>query len=421
VETEFDKEGSHQIIYFNEMVAKNNVLMNIDNIVRVTQNLSTNQFVDRILKFTDAIGITADKTKEKDYISNEYNTFCAGVGLYPGSLSRIFGVDNYKRSGYTTSVDDLFVSYRYTNISAFNFESMFYTYKNTNEPNTLQFNYLSKECLHLNSGTVSQAICPMLDNVTADYQGEVVGSISSSSKTFRRSSPILYSDIYGMINRFSLGFGPIQDNELIYSTNSSTNNTIYYGSKYPEFEYQSESGIVGTTISNFLSLPEMIKDTRDVMKFVYEQTYYSLNEDKIKLSNYFTSTTSAFEKLPRFANVDETPLYLTKRNLKDILIFEGKIYNINVIDESKAYMKIDNANDRISFENNNIFIDISDMNLSGEYTIVLRGVINGNQITYINASTNNVTPKMVPQISYYDNFTTEDKYIRFSIKVDRLC
>ncbi len=421
VETEFDKEGSHQIIYFNEMVAKNNVLMNVDNLVRITQNLSTNQFVDRILKFTDAIGINADKVSSKEKKDNKYNTYCAGVQLYPGSLSRIFGVDNYKRTGYTTSIEDLFVYYRYTNISSFNFMTWFDTYKNTNEKDNFQINYISKECVHLNSGTVSQAICPMLDNVTADFKGEVINSITSTSKTLTRSSPVLYSDIYGLFYIMDIGFGPVQSNELIYNINSSTKNTIYYGSNYPDFSVQSESGIIGTTILNFINLPKYIKDTRDVMKFVYEQTYYSNDENKIKLSNYFTSTTSAFEKLPRFANADETPLYLTKRNLKDILIFEGKIYNINVIDESKAYMKIENANDYITYENDNIFVDISTFNLVGEYTVVVRGVINGNQITYINAVTNKITPKMVPQISYYDNFTSEDKYIRFSVIVDRLC
>ena len=58
---------------------------------------------------------------------------------------------------------------------------------------------------------------------------------------------------------------------------------------------------------------EHVKDTRDILKLVYEQTYCSGN-DNLQLSNYFTSTSTSFAIDSRF-NSD----YL----YKDILFFDG--------------------------------------------------------------------------------------------------
>lgn len=407
VETTFEKEGSYQTIYFNEMVAKNNVLINLDNRVRITENNGTNQLVDRVLKFTDAININIDKVDEKQSTPNIYNSKNAKPHFLFGSLKRLFGLSDYS----TAAQLDL----RQQNISAMQLYCSYEWLKNENgimKPSLGTSNdYLAKQCYHLNSGTISQSIFAPVDNVTFEYEGQ-----ANNKGTFSKSVPILYSNTLGLFNAIDINF---TDQTNFYSRETTHEDilggldkyTFYYSSSYPHV-----SGAVGEEYSNVVinGVPTQVKDTRDILKIVYEQTYYSKNSN-IKLSNYFTSTTNSFGQRTDYGNIYDVKPVLERKNLKDILIFDKKIYNVNVINEDDAIIKIDNASEYLSYENDNVFLDISSFGLVGEYTIVIRGVINSNLITSEDSPV-----KMVPQLSYYDNFTSDDKYLRFSLEVDKI-
>jgi hypothetical protein len=405
VNTTWEKEGCHQIIYFNEMVAKNNVLLNENNIIRITEQPSDETLIERIYKNTDLIELNAevvDSTTYEPYTLNGYGD----TDFILSSLRMLFGKEtaNKPNSDGTQDVD------RHKLRSA---KCKFY-YRDLNLEDlqlssTQSITILEKKLDYFNSGTVSQAIMSTIDNIIFDYKGELKSLNHSSETKLKASVPVKYSNQLGMLDGFiikltSANVGGEQSKIYDEDGNLVGYNYPYYNKTSYEFDVNVKGHI---TLNN--TYTGSIKDTRDILKIVYEQTYCSGNEN-LQLSNYFTSTSSSFSIDERFAS---DYLY------KDILFFEGKVYNINDIDENKAIgtEKIEDATSKMLFTDDyNIFFKIPDNLIVGQdYTMVLRGVINRYKI-----SGNTYGKRMVPQLSFHFKKEQGTKYIRFSIDVLKL-
>jgi hypothetical protein len=164
-----------------------------------------------------------------------------------------------------------------------------------------------------------------MDSVTFEYEGQ-----ANNIGTFSKSVPILYANTLGLFNSINVTF---TDQTKFYPRETTHEDissglgkyTFYYASSYPNV-----SGEVGEEYSNVVinNIPTQAKDTRDILKIVYEQTYYSKNSN-VKLSNYLTSTTSSFGQRTDYGNIYDVKPVLVRKNLKDILIFDKKIYNVN--------------------------------------------------------------------------------------------
>lgn len=400
VNTTWEKEGSHQIIYFNEVVSKNNVLLNENNIVRITEQPADQTLVERIYKNTDLIELNASIVDNTEYVSYSLDGY-ANTDFLLSSFRMIFGKEtsDVLNSDGTTDWD------RHKLKSA---KCKFY-YRDLNtegELNTTQsIVILEKKLDYFNSGTVSQAIMSTIDNITFDYKGELQSINTSNETKLKASVPVKYCNQLGMLDAFSVKFNQTNTG-LLSEIIDEDGNVVGYN--YPYFSMTSDNFDLvlkgKVNLSNYNT--GTIKDTRDVLKVVYEQTYCSGNEN-LQLSNYFTSTSSSFAIDEKFH-----PDYL----YKDILFFEGKVYNVNDVNEENAISSetIEDATSYMTFSDDyNIFIKIPDNLIVGrDYTMVLRGVINRYKI-----SGNTYGKKLVPQLSFH--FTKEDgtKYIKFSIDV----
>ena len=404
VNTTWEKEGSHQIIYFNEMVAKNNVLLNEDNIVRITEQPSDETLVERIFKKTDLIELNVDivdSTTYAPYSLNGYGT----TDFILSAFRMLFG----KETDDILNTDGTTTSDRHKLRSA---KCKFY-YRDLN-PETLELSstqstpVLEKKLDYFNSGTVSQAILSMIDNIVFDYKGELQTLNGPKESELKASFPVKYANQLGMLDGFIIKL--VSSNVGLLSEIVDDDGNIV-GYNYPYFPLtpnEFDINLVGK-INLENTSTGVIKDTRDILKVVYEQTYCSGNEN-LQLSNYFTGTSSSFAIDERFHS---DYLY------KDILFFEGKVYNVNDIDEKNAIESetIENATSKMVFTGDyNVFIKIPDGLINGNYyTMVLRGVLNKYKV-----GVNTYEKRMVPQLSFYFKKEPGTKYIKFSIDVLKL-
>lgn len=398
VNTTWDKGGSHQIIYFNEMVAKNNVLLNENNIVRITEQPSDATLVERIYKKTDLIELNANVVDGTDYDPYSINGY-ANKDFVLASFRVLFG---------KAPIDtDQFNRYRLRSAKC-----KFY-YRDLN-PETLELEstqnkvLLEKKLDYFNSGTVSQAILSTIDNIVFDYKGELKTLNGPKESELKASVPVKYANQLGMLDGFIIKFA---------STNTGIMSEIIdkqgnlVGYNYPYLDISSsefDTEVIGrVTLQN--TNTGVVKDTRDILKFVYEQTYCSGNKE-LQLSNYFTATSSSFGIDERFH-----PDYL----YKDILFFEGKVYNVNDVNEENAIESetIEDATSQMIFSDDyNIFLKVpEDLIVGKDYTMVLRGVINRYRI-----SGNTFGKRLVPQFAFHFKKESGTKYIRFSVNVLKL-
>lgn len=354
VDTTMEKEGSHQIIYFNEMIAKNNVLLNEDNLVRVSQNPSYESTIERVFKATDIIEFKGELVNEMINHSNPSgNTYC-GSGWFKGFINQIL------KPSTPISQESQYIKGSYLELNSLNINTDLTL--NTSEP--VKQNILFGNILYLNSGSVSQLVVKAMNNYIWDNYALVQQNTDYNIVDFKSSTPLSYTDIIGGVNDFNLKFTPydFKLNEYSYQV---------YKTYYPYANDYKES-IFGTMIN--LSFGS--KDARETLVGVYEQVYCG-DDDIIKLTDYFTSCTSSFMLEPTTEDI-----VYGKKLEKDILIFDEKIYNINSIDESKALKTIKDNNylTRLIWDGFALYIDIS--NFKGdvgtevdEYSFVIRGVL----------------------------------------------
>lgn len=409
VNTTWEKEGSHQIIYFNEMVAKNNVLLNEDNIVRITEQPSDETLVERIYKKSDLVEVKSeivDSTTYEPYSLKGYGT----TDFILSAFRMLFG----KQTSDIGNPDGTITSDRHKIKSAkcrFRYKDWVLNQetKEMELSSTQNDVILEKKLDYFNSGTVSQAIMSTIDNIVFDYKGELKTINTADETKLKASVPVKYCNQLGVLDDFDVRFvaGNVGTNfnSQIYDED---NNLIGYTYPILPITIESFGNLVGK-VKFGRNYVETIKDTRDILKLVYEQTYCSGNEN-LQLSNYFTSTSTSFAIDKRFQS---DYLY------KDILFFEGKVYNVNDIDENKAIESetIEDATSYMLFNDDyNVFIKIPDGLINGNYyTMVLRGVINRYK-----TGVNTYEKRMVPQLSFYFKKEPGTKYIKFSIDVLKL-
>lgn len=306
VDTTFEQEGCHQIIYFNEMVAKNNVLVNENNLVRISQNPSYESNINRVFKRTDAIGI---KSELVDSIINEpfieMNTY--------GERSFI-----YNCFRHIVSPPKIIMLVRSC--------EMRFTILDLNEKNLINLGsdniYLSSVVSYLNSGTVSQAIIKANDNCIFDNRGIDTGIVDTQrvnphqNYILKESKPIKYTDLIGQFENCTLRFNSLYGAGLPGSSK--------YSNSYPVSTEQYFNSITGNAIlASTINFNK--KDMREVMTAVYEQSWYGV-DDNVQLTDYFTSCTSAFRQ--DYSNDEKYP---GRKLSKRIRVFDKKVYNINSI------------------------------------------------------------------------------------------
>lgn len=386
VDTTIEKGGCHQLIYFNEVIAKNNVLLNEDNLIRITQNPSTDTLVNRTYKKTDILGIKFENVSsdDVDICPSINNAYMKNKFLF-NCLERLFGASQSRQ-------------YPLKNIV------MKIDLNNKSE-------YINMNFTYFNAGTVSQAICRMKDNIVIDYFGSQIGPIAAGNTAedgyyykFVASRPVLYTNTWGIFK--NLKFVILYEHPMMLYP--PIHEDTFYGSSYPYLDEKNEDNareffdVVSSNdydynmLNSPMDLPSLIKDTRDVLNIVYEQTFYS-DDNNLLLSDYFTNTSTNFEPMS---------LLSTHSNYKDILIFDKKLYNPNIVNESDAAFKIDNANNTITSDStlNCLKIDLSSLGLinGNDYTFVLRGTNrtyrdnNGNEIKQM-------VPQLIYRFKYYDN------------------
>lgn len=401
INTTWEKEGSHQIIYFNEMVAKNNVLLNENNIVRITEQPSDETLVERIYKKTDLIELNVDIVDSTDWEAYSLSGY-ASQDFLLSSLRMLFGKET----------DEIFNDPNSRNRHKLRSAKCKFYYRDL-DPETLELSstqstpVLEKKLDYFNSGTVSQAILSMIDNIVFDYKGELQTLNGPKESELKASVPVKYANQLGMLDGFIIKL--VNSNVGLISEIVDEDNNIV-GYNYPYLDITPENfdlNLVGK-----IKLEDnvgVVKDTRDILKVVYEQTYCSGNEN-LQLSNYFTGTSSSFAIDERFHS---DYLY------KDILFFEGKVYNVNDINEKNAIESetILDATSKMVFTGDyNVFIKIPDGLINGNYyTMVLRGVLNKYKV-----GVNTYEKRMVPQLSFYFKKEPGTKYIKFSIDVLKL-
>lgn len=432
VDTTFDKGGSHQIIYFNEMIAKNSVLLNENNLVRISQNPSYDSLIERVFKRTDAVKVSG-------VITNEIMDFSGGI---PGTVNSDIIYANVmmalcpKLMGEVenTSLNDMYI--KGISLKSVNYDVL----ENNVVPDfsegideslkiATSSRFLVPTMNFFNAGTISQVIVKAINNYNWDNKGKShQNTIKGGSGELDRSEPYRYTDRTG----YSINFEMRIKNE---SPTDYLNNKIYgetidyhYNTYYPE----DTNGHYYKDASNMMpSIYFGEKDQREIFVGVYEQSFTGDEGEssqisvRIDLTDYFTSCTSCF-----MGELSNEQINIGHKLDKDILIFDKKIYNINSIDESKALKTIESGNyyDIISTDNYNIYIRLRDpkTNLpfignineeADEYSFVIRGVLNTEVKDGINTSI-----KKVPQIviTVPKHIVKEEEYIRIDLSSIRL-
>lgn len=432
VDTTFDKEGSHQIIYFNEMVAKNSVLLNENNLVRISQNPSYDSIIERVFKTTDAIKIEGVLTSNK-----------SSGSTIPGDTSSKMVFSNVmmilcpKLMGFVenTTINDMYI--KGVSLSATSYDVQ----KNMVVPD-LSYGLeemdefkVPKKTIRLiptmnffNAGTVSQVIVKSINNYIWDNIGNSTKyNLRGGEGTLASSEPYKYTDITGMC----LNFQMILKNEIptyyINGTYSGNELDANYNTYYPKDEFGDYYSYAG----NMITIDYNEKDQRETFVGVYEQTFagddgeYSSNSCKIDLTDYFTSCTSCF-----MSEISNEQINIGHKLDKDILVFDKKVYNINSIDEFQAVKKIDMENyyDVISVDKYYIFIKLTDPKTNlpfignvgeeiDEYSFAIRGVLHSTIKNGVN-----VNIKKVPQIviTVPKHVVKQEEYIRIDLSAIRL-
>ena len=405
VDTTFEKEGCHQIIYFNEMVAKNNVLLNENNLVRISQNPSYDSVIDRIYKKTDLVGINCEYVDSKS--KENYNRFdCyGGYQFIYNSLKNIL----------TPNIDDDIAnmpSY-YSYLGSISFKTILDvldTKLNIQYGEETPGDYYYCPSTVMNSGTVSQIIGRAQTNYIIDNQAivdETTPDTTTLTKTgeLKESRPISYTDILGYVKKIEAYF-VVHDYDFYFQPSSLVNGS------FPKITNFSE---VSPYVNHTLYFDR--KDARENLVIVYEESWYTNNED-CQLTDFFTSCGSSFGGNKDLEGID------IKRS-KDILIFPKKIYNINSIDINESEKTINNDdyyNNIVNWDGGALYIKLSNNGVPfrgnvgeeiEEYSFVIRGVNN-----YISEDIYYKTPQIV--ITVPKHTVKEEEYIKLTLEAYKL-
>lgn len=440
VDTTFDKEGSHQIIYFNEVVGKNNVLLNENNIVRISQNPSYDSVIDRVFKYTNLVHISGGLTTD---IENNRNT------LSSSHSELIFS--NFMMILAPKLLDEI-TSFNITpikNINGISLKVKNYMLANNNfvpddsDPDDPDgplsgddykiskfVKYLVPTMNFFNSGSVSQVIIKAINNYIWDNKGSSTKyAIKGGNGTLTKSEPVRYSDSTGYVYSFEMSIRNEKPTSYLNGESSGLSLDANYNTYYPE----DTSGIYyKNSEKSGSSIYFGEKDQRETFVGVYEQTFTSIdnteNKDNVKidLTDYFTSCTSCF-----MHEISTNDINIGHKLDKDILIFDKKIYNINSINESLAVKTIEASNyyDVVSVDNyNNLYIKLTDPETNlpfvgkvgqeiDEYSFVIRGVLNTIVINGVNTFI-----KKVPQIviTVPKHIVKENEHIKLDLSAIRL-
>lgn len=435
VDTTFEKEGSHQVIYFNEMIAKNSVLLNEDNLVRISQNPSYDSLIERVFKKTEYIEISASLV-DNPSLSGSYDIFgdpyfkqliawnmamilCPKLFGQDGDYS---GDDKYIR-GIAIRCDHFYLNENTLVVPDLS--------NNGDEEDKIPIlsEFLVPTMCFFNAGPICQVIVKAMNNYIWDNIGNSKKyTLKGGDGTLTSSEPIMYSDGTGYNTSFSIKIKMEEPtdylNRKVYGNVLDANYNTYYpedvGGKY----YENARNTGGT-----ISFGE--KDQREIFVGVYEQSFIgseisglSQYQCKVDLTDYFTSCTSSF-----MSEISNEQINIGHKLDKDILIFEKKIYNINSIDESKALkINAENYYDIVSLSKYNIFIKLTNPENNkpfigdigeeiDEYSFVIRGVLNSTIVNGVNTSI-----KKVPQIviTVPKHVVKENEYIRINLSTKRL-
>lgn len=433
VDTTFDKQGSHQIIYFNEMVAKNSVLLNEENLVRISQNPSYDSLIERVFKRSDIVKVSAGLTNNK--ISN-YDIL--GDSTYKRLIAwntamilcpQLFGQDN------DYSIDDKYI--RGVGLAC---TSYYLDDKNLIVPDLGVENlkiptdtkFLIPTMCFFNSGNISQVVIKAMNNYIWDNKGvNEKYKLKGGSGKLEISKPSMYSDYTGYNTNIKMKImmeEPIKYlNGKLYDDEPLDSN---YQTYYPE-DIDGNYYNNARTVSSYSTISFGEKDQREIFVGAYEQIFVGSNGEesqincKVDLTDFFTSCTSSF-----MAEISNEQINIGHKLDKDILIFDKKVYNINSIDESRAVKTINSENyyNFVSLDKYNIFIELIDpttgVPLIGqvgdyvqEYSIVIRGVLNTTIKNGINTSVKKV-PQIVITIPAHQ--VGEYERIRISLSAERM-
>ena len=433
VDTTFDKEGSHQIIYFNEMVAKNSVLLNEDNLVRISQNPSYDSLIERVFKRTDVVEVRAA------LVDNEISNYeISGESTYERLIAwnmamimcpALFGQDDdyIIDNKYIRGVSLACTSY-YLNPSSLVVPDL--EEENFRIP-TLT-NFLVPTMCFFNAGAISQVIIKAINNYIWDNRGKNESYLlKGGSGKLEASEPVMYSDSVGYNKNIAM---KIMMEEPTKYLNGKLYDDDPIDSNYKTYYPEDKNGIYyneARSVNDYMVINFGEKDQREILVGSYEQSYVGSSGEetniscKVDLTDYFTSCTSSF-----MAEIPSEQINIGHKFDKDILIFDKKVYNINSIDESKVVKRIkpENYYDVVSIDKYNIFIELRDPKTGlpfignvgdyiEEYSFVITGVLNTTVINGINTSV-----KKVPQIviTVPAHVVNENERIRISLSANRM-
>ena len=417
VNTTWEQEGSHQIIYFNEMVAKNNVLMNEDNLVRISQNPSSQSSIERVFKRTDLIGIKSELVQNKEIVSYDAGNSYCGNNFAFNSLKNIL----VPSLDFSKNIQGILFGARYLKLD-----------EKTLKEQESSFNdiWLIGSIGYLNSGTVSQAFIKAIDNCIWDnkYDAFSVSAGGPDDFELKSSIPVRYTDYIGQFEFMETWFlnSPIKKDE-------TDEYTEFLFNKYPE---------IGETPSEYTENILFIldfgpKDMREIMQIVYEQSWYGA-DNNVQLTDYFTSCTSSFCGENKY---EETSTGKGGKFNKTISIYDKKIYNINGVDEPPINAVSDlNYGNCVSFDGNTMYIKLSSLGRPfkgnvgeevDEYSISINGVSNYHINKTIKYDENDVIigsdyvyayQRYVPQIfiTIPKHVVKEEEYIKLTIETNKL-
>ena len=399
IDNDIEKDGSHQILYFNEMIAKNSVLLNENNLVRISENPSEDSIIDRVCKNTDVVGLNIDFVDDNSEVGGQtFKTYAISQFIID-SLKTIITPMSY---GFPYEDGLNYIKGSYVNVQYYNLDNKLVF--NNDEP--YKNVSLLGNVTYLNSGTVSQAIIRAMDNAVWDNEGIISKSTNEQgviTTQFKESKPIKYTDLIGGAEYIEVKFV----NKNFYVSNDMN----IYKNYYPQNIYFSQTGITPLVNMNF-----NYKDPRERFVGVYEETWCS-NNDNLLLSDYFTSCSSLFNH-----GTNEQEIANGKFS-KDILIFDKKIYNVNSIDESEAIMKVEgnNYSSVFSWQGSNLYIDLEKLQGFGiTKSIVIRGVNNITVNKPEDLDNYEYIKVMVPQLVINIPENTTSRYIKISIDAKKL-
>lgn len=401
IDSDIEKDGSHQILYFNEMIAKNNVLLNENNLVRISENTSEDSIIDRVCKNTDVVGLNLEFVDDDSEVGgNIFDTY-ATTQFIIDSLKAILTPQMY---GFPYQDGLNYIKGSFVNVRHYHLGNNL-NYKNEDDIVSLLGNVT-----YLNSGTVSQAIIRAMDNSVWDNKGVI--ELNKNNINFTESKPIKYTDLIGGAESIEVKF--VNKNFFAPQEEFDENVNVYMN-YYPE-------NAIFVAIQPLVNMTFLNKDPRERFVGAYEETWCS-NDSNLLLSDYFTSCSSLFD-----SGTTEQQIAIGKFD-KDILVFDKKIYNVNSIDESEAIMKIEgnNYSQVFSWNVSNLYIDLEKLQGFGiTKSIVIRGVSNSHykkldpDLDVIVGNYEYVSKFMVPQMVINIPEGTQSRYIKISMDAKKL-